>query len=94
MGAHRRRNQNQAEEKIFMSELMADFGLDKSVLYKTWLAFLKLSSNNDIPREEIIERLRASVDIPNNAVDYFAVIGMNVFLDKSYPEIIGGKTCQ
>lgn len=66
-----------------------DFGIGEKELYRVWLAYIHGLANK-VKASDIISEMRKSEDIDGRALDYFAAVGLNAFLE-SVSERISNK---
>jgi hypothetical protein len=66
--------------------MMQGFGIDERELYRTWIAYVHGLAHK-VNAAEVIRVMRESKQIDPKALDYFTVMGMNLFLESVAQEV-------
>lgn len=66
--------------------MIQDFGVDERELYRTWIAYIHGLAHK-VKSPDVLKAMRESPQIDKKAMDYFTMMGMNLFLESVSKEV-------
>jgi hypothetical protein len=69
--------------------MMQGFGIDSRELYRTWFAYVRGLAHK-INAADVVQSMHESKQINPKTLDYFTVLGMNLFLESVLKEVNRG----